>query len=485
MRLDRTTFLHFLSQIVVSIAGFASKFAIGYFLGEAILGQYAVAVGLGFFWFPLAGVAVAQATTKRVSEDTDPGAFLGAGLLTNLGVAAATAAVILLGGTLLGLAVPSSGLPFVTVLAGQKELVAILAIAAVLFRTSLAGLAGLQRVAEQGALNAVERVLRTTAQVGFILVGVGLIGLLVGHIISLLLVAVLGVLLYDIGVRRPEREHFESLLGYSRFGWASTFQGRVFGWMDVIVLSLFVTDGQIGIYEAAWGLGSLLATVSASVRSSLFPEISELAANEEFDRIRNVLGEGIVFSGVFVIPGLFGVAIMGERVLRVYRPSFGRGAGILVILVLAYVADVYGSQFVSALNAVDRPDVTYRINLLFIGLNLVLNVGLVWQFGWYGAAVATAVSATVRSVLAIWRVDEFIGRPAVPVRAIGWEVVASAGMAVALWLVLPFAPGSRAFTVVLVLFGAGVYATLLVALSSLVRRKLWRLAGPFLPVAVE
>jgi O-antigen/teichoic acid export membrane protein len=255
--------------------------------------------------------------------------------------------------------------------------------------------------------------------------------------------------------------------------------------MDVIVLSLFVTDGQIGIYEAAWGLGSLLATVSASVRSSLFPEISELAANEEFDRIRNVLGEGIVFSGVFVIPGLFGVAIVGERVLRVYRPSFGRGAGILVILVLAYVADVYGSQFVSALNAVDRPDVTYRINLLFIGLNLVLNVGLVWQFGWYGAAVATAVSATVRSVLAIWRVNEFIGRPAVPVRAIGWEVVASAGMAVALWLVLPFAPGSRAFTVVLVLFGAGVYATLLVALSSLVRRKLWRLAGPFLPVAVE
>jgi O-antigen/teichoic acid export membrane protein len=485
MRLDQTTFLHFLSQVVISVAGFASRFAIGYFLGEAVLGQYAVAVGLGFFWLPLAGMAVARATTKYVSEGTAPGAYLAAGFLANAGIAATTGVAILAGGTLLGVAFPDSSVPFVTVLAAQKELVAGLAVAAILFQTAMEGLAGLHMVEYQGGLAALERMVRTTGQLAFILAGVGLFGLLVGHVFSLLLVAVLAVLLYDVGFARPRREHFERLFGYSRFGWASTFQGRVFGWMDVIVLSLFVTDGQIGIYEAAWGLGSLLATVSASVRSSLFPEISELAANEEFDRIRNVLGEGIVFSGVFVIPGLFGVAIMGERVLRVYRPSFGRGAGILVILVLAYVADVYGSQFVSALNAVDRPDVTYRINLLFIGLNLVLNVGLVWQFGWYGAAVATAVSATVRSVLAIWRVNEFIGRPAVPVRAIGWEVVASAGMAVALWLVLPFAPGSRAFTVVLVLFGAGVYATLLVALSSLVRRKLWRLAGPFSPVAVE
>lgn len=485
MRLDQTTFFHFLSQVVISIAGFASRFAIGYFLGEAVLGQYAVAVGLGFFWLPLAGMAVARATTKHVSEGTEPGAYLAAGFVANAGIAATTGLAILAGGTLLGVAFPDSSLPFVTVLASQKELVAGLAVSAILFQTAMEGLAGLHKVEYQGALAAVERVVRTTGQLGFILVGVGLFGLLLGHVVSLLLVAILAVILYDVGLARPRRDHFERLYVYSRFGWASTFQGRVFGWMDVLVLSLFVSDGLIGIYEAAWGLGSLLATVSASVRSSLFPEISELAAKDEFDRIRNVLGEGIVFSGVFVIPGLFGVAIMGERVLRVYRPSFGKGAGILFILVLAYVADVYGSQFVSALNAVNRPDVTYRINLLFIALNLVLNLGLVWQFGWYGAAVATAVSATVRSVLAIWRVNATIGRPSVPFRTIGWEVVAATGMAIALALVLPYAPGSRAFTVVLVLFGAGVYTLLLVAISPLVRGKLRRLAGPHLPAAIE
>jgi O-antigen/teichoic acid export membrane protein len=172
----------------------------------------------------------------------------------------------------------------------------------------------------------------------------------------------------------------------------------------------------------------LLATVSASVRTSLFPEISDLAEDGDFERIRSVLGDGIVFSGVFIIPGLFGVVAIGERILRVYRPSFGKGADILLILVLAYVADVYGTQFVSALNAIDRPDVTYRINLLFVGLNLVLNIVLIWQYGWYGAAVATAVSATVRAVLAYWSIRRSLGRPDIPFIHLGWEVVAALGM---------------------------------------------------------
>jgi O-antigen/teichoic acid export membrane protein len=469
----------------VSIAGFASTFAIAFFLGESVLGQYSVAVGLGFFWFPLAGVAVAQATTKRVSEGSDQGAYLAAGFVTNAGLAALTGVAILTAGTVLGIVLPDSSLPFITVLAGQTELVAALAVSAVLFRISLGGLAGQKKVAEQGALTAVERVLRTLGQVTLILIGIELVGLLIGHVLSLVLVAVLAVVLYDVRLARPRKEHFWKLLEFSRYGWASTFQGRVFGWMDVLVLSLFVSDGLIGIYEAAWGLGSLLATVSASVRTSLFPEISDLAEDGDFERIRSVLGDGIVFSGVFIIPGLFGVVAIGERILRVYRPSFGKGADILLILVLAYVADVYGTQFVSALNAIDRPDVTYRINLLFVGLNLVLNIVLIWQYGWYGAAVATAVSATVRAVLAYWSIRRSLGRPDIPFIHLGWEVVAALGMFVVVVLADRVAPGSRAFTVVLVLFGAGVYTLLLVALSSLIRQKLVRLADPLLEPLLE
>ena len=49
MRLGRTAFLHFLSQVVVSVSGFAATFAIARLGGADVLGGVAVAVALTFW----------------------------------------------------------------------------------------------------------------------------------------------------------------------------------------------------------------------------------------------------------------------------------------------------------------------------------------------------------------------------------------------------------------------------------------------------
>lgn len=471
MRLGRTTFLHFLSHVVRSVAGFAARFTIAYLLGSAILGQYSLIVGLGFVWFTLLGTAVARATTKRVSEGVDREAFLTAGFLLNVVVSAVTGAAIYAGAVVLEWSGLGASTTFVSVLTAQKELVTLLAMSAIAFRTALAGLAGQKLVAHVGGLEAVERVLRSVIQICLILAGASLVGLVVGHVGALVIVAGVAFAFYKVGVARPTRTHFVSILEYTRHGWVSTLQSRVFGWLDVIVLSFFVADGLIGIYEVAWGLGSLLSTISVSVRSTLFPEISELAVDERYDRIRHYLGEGIFFSGLFVIPGFFGSLVIGERVLKIYGSAFGEGYGILLILIAAYVADVYASQFVTALNAINRPDVTYRINLLFVASNLVLNVGLIYAIGWYGAAIATCVSALIRVLLAYRSFADLLGHPDVPLTDIGWQLVAAGVMLVAVFGADTIAPGSREVTVALVLFGVAVYLLVLLGFSRLARTK--------------
>ena len=471
MRIGRTAFLHFTTQVVVSIAGFISSFAIGFLLGESVLGQYSIAVALGFYWLVIPGTAIAQAINKRVSEGISPSAFLTAGYAINTVVALLTGVLILGLGTAVGAFFPESSAPFVRVLSGSKELVAGLAVAAVLFQTSIEGLGGQKKVAEVGVIKAIERVLRTSGQVAFILLGLGLMGLLVGQIASLLLAGFFAVFLYEIGFKRPTKQEVRELLTFSQYGWASSFQARAFGWLDVLILSLFVSDGLIGIYEAAWGFGSLLATLSSSIQAALFPEISELAVKDQYDEIRHILGEGVVFAGLFVIPGFFGAAIIGERLLEIYRPSFGKGAPILVLLIVAYVADVYGSQFINALNAIDRPDATYRVNLIFVVSSIGLNFLLIWQYGWVGAAVATALSSWLRTVLAYLTITKSLGSPYIPFQHIGWEILAAIVMAAVVAFVNQFVPETRLFTVLLVLLGATVYTGLVVLLSTLIRRK--------------
>jgi len=486
MRLGKTAIVDWLSQFVISITGFVATFAIAVFLGSEPLGTYSVIVALGFWFLLLPMNAISMAVKKRISEGVDQGEFFGAGAVLN-GTAAAVLAVVVLGtGQLLGRLGGSYDSEFVSVFVTYNAELVLMIVSTTLFLTMKSGLEGHKRVGTMGAFRALERLFRSGGQVAVAVVGLGAAGLALAHVASLAVVALAGSALL-VAIDRPalpSRRHLRSILAYVRYGWLSTLRSRVFGWLDTIVLSFFVGAGLIGIYEAAWGLASLLATVSTSVKRTLFPEVSDLSTDEQFEQIRHVLDEGLVFSGVFVIPGLAGAAVIGDRVLAFYRPEFAEGWTVLVVLIAAYACDVYGSQFISIINGIDRPEVSYRVNGIFIATNLVLNVVLVVTVGWLGAAVATAVSSFLRMVFGYRALRSILGHLSVPLREIGAEVVAALVMAVVVLAVRGAIPRGRAGTLLLVGLGAGVYLAALFVLSVRVRAKLSGLARSVLPDSV-
>lgn len=480
MRLGRTTLIHFGSQVVVSVAGFVATFAIVRLLSASHLGVYAVGVAVAF-WATVPAAAVGDAVKKRISGGGDGDRYLLGGL------ALVAIPAFLVGGGILAMpdaveAYLLSGAEDLTARAPLAPLLAAVVVANMLFTLLTDALQGEKRVAAAGAVAATDRLLRTGLQIGLILGGVGLVALFVGHAVAMVVASALSLGLLSVAVRSgtgvlPTRDHLSSLVAYARYSWLGTIETRTFSWLDTIVLSVFVSRELIGIYEVTWSLASVLALVSVSVQSTLFPELSELAAAGETERIHHYLDEGLVFTGVFMIPGLFGAAVVGERVLKIYDPVFTQGLVVLLVLVLARGVAAYGRQLVSVINALDRPDITFRISAAFILANLVLNVALVARFGWLGAAVATAFSAFLLLSLGYLTLARLIGSPPIPVREIGLQVVAAGLMAGLLLAARPVVPRNHYTTIALVVGGAAVYTGVLLTISSRVRQKAWGLVG--------
>ena len=466
MRLGKATVAHFLSQVVVSVAGFIATFAIARVLGADGVGMYALGVAI-LMWLKIPASGLRNGITKRMSEGRDRDEFLVAGVALQ-GVFSISVAVLLLA---------FSGAVNRYVGAGVATLIAAMFLADVGFGTVGAAMEGEKKVARYGWVRAFERVARTAIQVGLILVGYDVAGLFFGHAISLVIASVLGVALLGLRVSIPDRRHFRSLLEYARYSWLGGLKGRTFGWMDTIVLGFFVASSLIGIYEVAWTLASFLVLVANSIQKTLFPELSELSIEDRDERIHHYINEGLVFTGIFLIPGFFGGLALGTDILRIYSPEFTEGAVVLLLLIAARTFDAYGSQLVSVINALDHPDVAFRINGLFVAVNLTLNVILVATFGWYGAAVATLLSGLVTLVVSYRALSGLIGNPSIPLGEILCQVVAGVAMLGVIYALDPFVPTGHYMTLALVAVGAAVYLLILLGLSSRVREKTAALAG--------
>jgi O-antigen/teichoic acid export membrane protein len=296
------------------------------------------------------------------------------------------------------------------------------------------------------------------------------IGLLVGYIGGTIVGMTIGFYFITVRITLPEKEDFKELYEFAQFSWLSTVRSRAFHSMDTIILAFFVTNSLIGVYEVAWNLASLFTVFGSAIGRTLFPEMSMISSgdsdNEELIKLMNT---GIAFAGLFMIPGLVGSALIGDVVLTIYGDGFDKGYHILLVLCFARLLAIYFGQFIGVLDALDKPSLTFKANVAFVGVNLILNIILTWSMGWYGAAIATVCSAAVGLCLSYYFTINIIDFE-LPVDEISKQVLSSGIMAGVVYFLMLFSGDSMPAVALLAFIGATTYIVALLIISEKFRK---------------
>lgn len=460
MRLGQTSAVFFVSKFLGSIIGFFASVALARILGKGVLGQYATVMAL-VTWCTIVGtVGLSESITKRLSEGDEFAEYASAGLIMMCAIAGVVILVIVLFREWMNAYV---GAPV-------TFLLAIIVVVSLLSGLGSAALRGRHLVHVTSVLSTVAQLVRSVLQIALLLAGFGLQAMLTVYALSRLLPGVVATRYIDDGLTLPSRRHFASLFDFAKFSWLGNVQSRVFNTLDVLLLKAFVASGFVGIYSAAWSIGLVLDIFGNAIRATMFPEMSKVSSDDDYDTVADLTEDALTFSGLFLIPGFVGGIIVGERLLRIYGEGFGAGAEVLTILLFAQLIYTYTKQLLNTLNAINRPDLAFRTNALFIGTNVVLNVTLILLYGWVGAAVATLCSGIIGIVVASWYVFRLLDI-SIPVTEIGrqWAAALLMGAVVyALRAVTESNPLTRynaAYVVCLVGIGAAVYFGTLLGIS--------------------
>lgn len=457
--LARSSLGTFLTRIATAVAVFGGVFYLATAAGASVLGIYSLFMALVRVVDLVTDAGLSMAAKKRISEGDERDEFFTAALLVRLVVFGVVAVLLV-----------AFREPIVAYVGYEMALPFLLvaAFAYLLQRMLDAGLTGEKRVARAGLLELVANAGKLLAWVVLLALGYGLFGVLVGVWVGLLLTVVVGALLLSLRLRRPARRHFESLFGFAKYSWMGVAQEASWLWTDTLVLGVFVTTSFVGIYELSWQITGVLFFVASAISTVLFANGSELAARGERDEVRRLLERSLGYVGIMAIPGFVGGAVFAESILAVFGEEYRVGALAVVVLILARVFHSYEVVFGRVIEALDRPDLTFRTNVVFIVLNISLNVVAIVTVGWIGAAVATTVAMVVRTGLS-YRYIRSILAFEVPTREIGFEILAALVMGGCLWLFAPAGVLALPSLVFWIAVGAAVYTVAVLALIERIR----------------
>ena len=476
MEIGQKIFIAFSSKIIGSFVGFIATVYFARTLGPTIVGQYTLVIALLSWLKIFASSGVGSALKKRISESEDEPAFFTAGAISLLFLSSLLVFIIILAQSYINSYVGVSVAYFLTLI-----------LLAEIFSTwTSSALDGNRLVHVSAVLSSATLGIRSLIQIGLIFFGLGLSGMLIGYGLGTFLLGVLGLTIVSPSFAIPSREHFQSLFEYARYAWLGSLESRTFDDMDILVLGMFVSSGLVGIYSVAWSIGKFLTVFENSINATLFPEISFHDQQTDDEQAPQLIADSLTFGGLVLIPGFVGGVVLSERLLRIYGPEFVDGTAVFGILLCAFIFHGYQKQLITALNGLNRPNLAFRVNAVFIVLNLVLNVVFVTTFGWVGAAVATLVSAVVGLTTAYITVQATIDLTA-PTDEILRQIVAAVLMGGCIYGALRIeetyliVQNNVIIVATLVTLGAAVYFLILLLLSTRFRRTIRRNTPSYLP----
>jgi len=176
-------------------------------------------------------------------------------------------------------------------------------------------------------------------------------------------------------------------------------------WINLIILGLFVTSSQIGVYNVAIQISILASSGLQAINLVIAPQFASLYAQGDQNRLQRLttISARVILAINLIITVFF--IIFGRLFLKiVYGPEFEIGYFPMLILLIGQFFNSATGSVAFLLNMTDREQLTIRGSLAAVGINIALSFLLAPIWGTNGAAIATAIAVAISNIILWWLV---------------------------------------------------------------------------------
>lgn len=167
---------------------------------------------------------------------------------------------------------------------------------------------------------------------------------------------------------------------------------QVMNYLDTLLLGIFKSEADVGIYSTAVKLAILTSFIIHSVNAVSASKFSDLHFSNRNEELKNLVEKSSNLIFWISLPVLIILIALGKTFLNVFGDEYVAGYPALVILVLSQFFDACGGSNNVFLNMTGHQNTMKNIMLLTLMVYVSLNVLLIPQLGIIGCAVAKLIS---------------------------------------------------------------------------------------------
>lgn len=228
--------------------------------------------------------------------------------------------------------------------------------------------------------------------------------------------------------------------------------------VDTVLLSLFQGYVVVGLYTAPYKIIEVLLFIPSVYSAVIFPVLSRfhVSSNESFQLI---YVKSIKYMIILGLPIAAGITILSKDIiLLLYQSSFSGSVVALQILIWTVPLLLLTTSFGIILISMNKQVLAIRLTFIYMIFNIGVNLVVIPQFSYLGAAVVTVLTELVNFIMLFYYLSKFICK--VPLHKLIWKP------SIATVIMSLFMISVHLNIIIRVLFATAIYFALLILFKT-------------------
>ena len=189
--------------------------------------------------------------------------------------------------------------------------------------------------------------------------------------------------------------------------------------VDTVLLSLFQGYIVVGLYTAPYKIIEVLLFIPSVYSAVIFPVLSRFHVSSK-ESFQLIYVKSIKYMIILGLPIAAGVTILSQDIiLLLYQSAFSGSVMALQILIWTVPLLLLTTSFGIILISMNKQVLAIRLTFIYMIFNIGVNLVVIPQFSYLGAAVVTVLTELVNFIMLFYYLSKFICK--VPLHKLIWK----------------------------------------------------------------